>query len=164
MEQLKAIVCMGDTTSHGGLVMEGFSDHLINGKQAAGFGHIVNCPQCKGNFPIIEGIETFITQNAKVALDGMQTACGAILIASQHSVLVGAPANTENYDEQAQAIDQSTGQPIANYPFYIETSDGRTFSGYTYQDGRLPRVYTNGADEYTIYWGGEALAKQDGVI
>ncbi len=44
-------------------------------------------------------------------------------------------------------------------PYYIETMDGRVFSGRIGPDGLLPRVDTCGEDEYTVLWGDDALAK-----
>jgi len=48
----------------------------------AGKGNMVFCPLCKGEFPIIEGSDTYRVNGVPVALDGMKTACGASLIAS----------------------------------------------------------------------------------
>lgn len=47
-------------------------------------------------------------------------------------------------------------------PYYVETMDGRTFSGCAGLDGVLPRIDTYGEDEYTVYWGDDALAKMEG--
>lgn len=64
------------------------------------------------------------------------------------------------YDEQVRATESGASE---GYPYFIETGDGQVFSGRLDQQGRLPRVCTYGADEYTVYWGDEALAKQDGI-
>lgn len=49
------IIRLGDTTSHGGTVIEAFGQTDLNGKPMAGVGHQVVCPLCKGTFPITEG-------------------------------------------------------------------------------------------------------------
>ncbi|MBP5107971.1 PAAR domain-containing protein, partial [Pseudomonas protegens] len=49
------IIRLGDSTSHGGTVVEAFSQNDLNGKPMAGVGHKVVCPLCKGVFPISEG-------------------------------------------------------------------------------------------------------------
>ncbi|KIQ21908.1 PAAR repeat-containing protein [Variovorax paradoxus] len=77
------IVCVGDTTTHGGTVLEGFSSFSIDGKIPAGVGHMVACPLCKGVFPISSGGRRAKVQGMEIAVDGMKTACGAALIASQ---------------------------------------------------------------------------------
>lgn len=46
------IIRLGDTTSHGGTVIEAFAQTDLNGKPMAGVGHQVVCPLCKGTFPI----------------------------------------------------------------------------------------------------------------
>jgi hypothetical protein len=61
------------------------------------------------------------------------------------------------YDEQTKL----ESLPIEGVPYYIETLDGRTFSGRTSPDGLLPRIDTYGEDEYTAYWGDEAPAKMN---
>ncbi|HCF2589804.1 PAAR domain-containing protein [Pseudomonas aeruginosa] len=77
------IVRLGDSTDHGGTVMEAFGQTDLNGKPMAGVGHQVVCPLCKGTFPIIEGSTLLDVDGVPVALHGMKTACGASLIASE---------------------------------------------------------------------------------
>ena len=79
---MKDIIRLGDTTTHGGIVLEAFPQTDLNGKPIAGVGHKVSCPLCKGVFPIVEGSNTYTISDIPVALDGMKTACGAVLIAS----------------------------------------------------------------------------------
>jgi uncharacterized Zn-binding protein involved in type VI secretion len=79
---MKKIVRLGDTTDHGGIVLDSISHTNLNGKPIAGKGNMVFCPLCKGEFPIIEGSDTYRVNGVPVALDGMKTACGASLIAS----------------------------------------------------------------------------------
>ncbi|MCY1288277.1 PAAR motif protein [compost metagenome] len=76
------IVRLGDSTSHGGTVLEAFSQTDLNGRPMAGVGHKVACPLCQGVFPIIEGSTLLNVDGIAVALHGMKTACGASLIAS----------------------------------------------------------------------------------
>ena len=78
---MKDIIRLGDSTTHGGVVLEAFSRTDLNGKPIAGVGHNVSCPLCKGVFPIAEGSATYSVDGIAVALDGMKTACGAALIA-----------------------------------------------------------------------------------
>ncbi|MBF8704065.1 PAAR domain-containing protein [Pseudomonas putida] len=79
---MQLIVRLGDTTDHGGIVMESIPHTNLNGTPIAGKGNMVFCPLCKGEFPIIEGSDTYRVNGVPVALDGMKTACGASLIAS----------------------------------------------------------------------------------
>ena len=77
------IIRMGDPTSHGGKVIEGSPVDICHGKPISSMGHQTYCPKCKGNFPIIEGVATTTFYGRGVALAGMKTACGAVLIATQ---------------------------------------------------------------------------------
>ncbi|ATP50421.1 PAAR domain-containing protein [Pseudomonas sp. ITEM 17296] len=79
---MTAIVRLGDSTNHGGTVINSIAYTNLNGKPMAGKGNMVFCPLCKGEFPIIEGSDTYRVNGIPVALDGMKTACGASLIAS----------------------------------------------------------------------------------
>jgi len=76
------IIRLGDTTNHGGTVLEAFTQTHLNGKPMAGVGHLVACPKCQGSYPIVEGSALLDVEGVPVALDGMQTGCGATLIAS----------------------------------------------------------------------------------
>lgn len=84
----KALIRIGDMTTHGGKVLNGFSDYTIQGIPVSGVGHLVACPLCKGVFPIIQGYEGITVNGVLVALEGNVTACGATLIASQHEEIV----------------------------------------------------------------------------
>ncbi|KVN34056.1 hypothetical protein WJ63_04195 [Burkholderia pyrrocinia] len=84
----RAMIYVGDTTTHGGRVLEGSATATIDGKPIAGVGHKVLCPQCKGVFPILpDAGRPYPHQIAgrDTAVEGMKTACGATLIASQSS-------------------------------------------------------------------------------
>ncbi|MDN7813756.1 PAAR domain-containing protein [Burkholderia gladioli] len=85
----RAMICVGDTTTHGGRVLEGDASATIEGKPIAGVGHKVMCPQCKGVFPILPDAGRVIPHQINgrdTAVAGMKTACGATLIASQHAM------------------------------------------------------------------------------
>ena len=75
------IIRLGDKTSHGGVVIEGSPSDICMGKPIAFVGHKVQCPKCKGVFPIVEGAPVTTFYGKGVALAGMRTACGATLIA-----------------------------------------------------------------------------------
>jgi uncharacterized Zn-binding protein involved in type VI secretion len=79
---MKDIIRLGDLTTHGGVVLQAFTNTELNGKPIAGVGHNVSCPLCKGIFPIVEGSSVYTVNGTPVALNGMKTACGAGLIAS----------------------------------------------------------------------------------
>ncbi|WP_373989611.1 PAAR domain-containing protein [Duganella sp. BuS-21] len=54
----RAVICKGDPTSHGGKVLEGNELLTTNGRSVAQKGHMTICPQCKGTYPIAEGLDS----------------------------------------------------------------------------------------------------------
>jgi uncharacterized Zn-binding protein involved in type VI secretion len=183
----RPVIVVGDRTSHGGVVLTGspFSD--IDGKAIARIGDKVTCPK-KGHgsvTTIVTGDVTDIIDGSPIARHGDRTACGAMLISSQMLVYVdnendsgtkgttqssqaelSSLANTNDplahenvYDEQAQLV----SLPIEGVPYYVETKDGRVFTGKTGADGLIPRIDTYGEDAYAVYWGDDALAKTEGA-
>ncbi|EHR3391387.1 PAAR domain-containing protein [Salmonella enterica] len=83
---LKSVILKGDKTSHGGTVQEGFLSLTYANIPVSGIGHLVSCPKCEGIYPIVEGTKSATLNGVQVAVEGMKTACGAILIASQHEL------------------------------------------------------------------------------
>jgi uncharacterized Zn-binding protein involved in type VI secretion len=78
----KIVIRVGDSTSHGGTVLEGHPHFKVLGKEVAAVGHGVSCPQCSGSQSIAEGTGNATIMGLPVALDGMKTTCGAVLIGS----------------------------------------------------------------------------------
>ncbi|MGJ0624046.1 PAAR domain-containing protein [Xenorhabdus bovienii] len=80
----KAVIRLNDTTDHGGKVITAIDSYVYQGVPIAGKGDLVSCPKCKGVFPVVEGSNDLQHQGKPIALEGMYTACGAKLIASQN--------------------------------------------------------------------------------
>ena len=84
---MKGIIRLGDSTTHGGMVIQASSQMTIEGKPAALVGDLVSCPiPSHGDNPIIEGSQYMIFEGKAVAVDGCKTACGCALISSLPSV------------------------------------------------------------------------------
>lgn len=101
------IIRLGDPTSHGGKVVEGSLADICHGKPIAYMGHKTFCPQCKGYFPIIDGAPTTMFYGRGVALAGMKTACGAVLIATQITDIVEVGSGSRNSDTSSENRHQS---------------------------------------------------------
>ncbi|KVS37748.1 hypothetical protein WK43_07270 [Burkholderia ubonensis] len=80
-------------------------------------------------------------------------------IAKAEVATAAQPDRSAAYDEQVRAGIRTTLPQ--NYPYLIEMSDGRTFAGHVNSNGRLPRIHSEIADSYTIYWGEDALVHKD---
>lgn len=77
---------LGDKTSHGGAVLEASQHSDSGGIGIARMGDKVSCPK-HGNNAIASGDTTTIVDGKPVARDGDQTACGAVLVASQQATI-----------------------------------------------------------------------------
>ncbi|MCW7537697.1 PAAR domain-containing protein [Aquabacterium sp. A7-Y] len=81
----RPFIVLGDTTSHGGTVIEASGMTDTHGKRIARVGDKVTCPK-KGHgrvTTIATGDPTMLIDGQPAARDGDKTACGATLIAGQ---------------------------------------------------------------------------------
>ncbi|HEX7935153.1 MAG TPA: PAAR domain-containing protein [Paraburkholderia sp.] len=75
----KEMARLGDATDHGGRIVEASPDLTHMNLRVALDGHLVECPKCGGQFPILAtGKRTH--RGVRVAFIGDRTACGATLI------------------------------------------------------------------------------------
>ncbi len=79
----KHVAVVGDTTTHGGKVITGSEECRYKGNPIARVGDMVECPQCKGTYPIIEGSQEFADNGKPIARHGDKVACGATLISRE---------------------------------------------------------------------------------
>nr|ELR5040123.1 PAAR domain-containing protein [Providencia stuartii]ELR5080975.1 PAAR domain-containing protein [Providencia stuartii] len=84
---MPSIIRLDDSTTHGGKVISAQGNFILKGRAVAVVGDQVSCPKCKGIYAIVEGSATMKYNGKSLALEGMKTACGAILIASQNSIM-----------------------------------------------------------------------------
>lgn len=108
-------------------------------------GDLVLCP-CKKN-------RVIIGSNPGVFLE---TSSGA---ARGSAVTAPTHVGERVYDEQVRAV--ASGAALEGYPYLIETADGQIASGRLDNSRRLPRVYTDTSEDYTVRWGDEALAHDE---
>lgn len=172
---MRAVICKGDPTSHGGKVLEGNEFVTTNGRQIAQKGHMTYCPQCKGNFPIEEGLDFHTIAGVGTAVEGMKASCGAILIATttKDSMVIddrseadaGAAAETATSAAATmppnfgsfRAIDESTGKPVPGMPYRIDLPDGTTLRGVTDADGYTERVTGHDPATVKLRWENDQL-------
>jgi len=168
----RAVIRLGDETSHGGRVISASARMTIDGIPVALWGDHCSCPRDDhDNCVICEGEPQAMYDGIPVALEGHKTSCGATLIASQltrchvsplakrqtaiapsREVAATVTSSSEQaFDEQIQLIDPTTRQPLAGMDYKIVTSAGGTFTGKTGPDGKTLRVKTAGADQLQVY-------------
>lgn len=83
----RPFILIGDSTDHGGVVLEGTQVSDIGGKAIARVGDKVSCPKRGhgGTTVIVSGDPTCIIDGQPAARHGDKTACGATLLSSQAS-------------------------------------------------------------------------------
>jgi uncharacterized Zn-binding protein involved in type VI secretion len=86
----RPFILIGDTTDHGGVVLEGTQVSDIGGKPIARVGDKVSCPKHGHGDPttIISGDPTCIIDGQPAARHGDKTACGATLLSSQATTTI----------------------------------------------------------------------------
>lgn len=155
----RAIIRLGDPTTHGGMVLEAFPALNIYGKPAAGIGHRGYCPLCEREFIIVAGVRNFTYCGKSIAVEGMSTSCGAVLIATQHQAMVEdisgthAPIPTpphsvlpkslvaaSGYDLRFRVQGAKSGKPMPNVPYKITLDDATELIGKTDAQGLTERV------------------------
>jgi uncharacterized Zn-binding protein involved in type VI secretion len=70
---------LGDTTDHGGRVIEAAPDIKHMGIPVALDGHLVECPKCGGNFLIV-AVGKRTHHGVRIGYLGDKTGCGATLM------------------------------------------------------------------------------------
>jgi len=173
----RAVICQGGPTSHGGKVLEGASHATVDGRPISLRGHQTFCPQCKGTFPIVEGLDFHTFAGLGTAVDGMKTACGAKLIATQQQMFIDdgaggdesdAPFNSTakpstQYHGSFRAIDKDTGKPVEGRPYRIVLADGRTLRGVTDVDGNTQQVSSPDLSSVQLHWESEHCDDDQGA-
>lgn len=77
-------IVLGDSTSHGGTVVQASAETTINGKGIARLGDQVTCPiRGHGSTVISSGDASCLIDGKPAARHGDRTACGATLISTQ---------------------------------------------------------------------------------
>lgn len=162
----KPVARMGDTGSHGGMILSGSPTTQANGRPIAHVQDIYGCP-VHGPNPIITGAPNIFGGAREIAYVGSKTACGAIITQGSPDVFIDTPEspisinNDETkspFDEQVRVVD-NTGKPMASVPYFIQDEEGNIYKGITDSDGCCERIFTNKAQKLKIYLGVQALEK-----
>lgn len=158
------IIRLGDKTSHGGTVLEGSLTDICMGRPIAYIGHQTHCPKCKGTYPIVEGVITTTFYGKGVAVAGMKTACGAVLLAGQFTDVVEWSAGSgANFNNSASAAATTQAPPSGNagqadnedddeieieHFYSLVGEDGKPVDAYRYDLRMVDALYTK-AGTYT---------------
>ena len=146
----KRLIVSGDITTHGGRVIAGSSMMIVDGKPVALVGDLVSCSKCNGVYPIIMGTNQVFYMGKAVAVEGMMTLCGAVLIGSQDlafvneddgvrspllSVKPSALDEIKLFDDYFQLVDSRHKLPLRNIEYAIKRANGEVEYGCTDGNG-----------------------------
>ena len=184
---MRRFAAVGDALQNGGTIQPYAGPSFTfseAGHQAALIGGQAYCEACKSTGRIAKaGGPRRMNFMGEVALDGDVVLCKcarpqrivATLAGDAYfDDMGGGEESAESRDsgpaafaEQGEDFDElvvahTSEGPIADYPYFVETSDGRSLFGHTDEQGRLPRIATMAAGSLTVYWGDVALAKHLG--
>jgi uncharacterized Zn-binding protein involved in type VI secretion len=175
----RQIICVGDKTDHGGVVIEGSLFDTIDSRAVARVGDKVTCPRhgCPDTTVIISGDMTCMFDGKAVARHGDKTACGATLIASQFLTTVdtgsgadtttstprkstdgstklfaGSPTRShgQDFDQRFLLRDSLTNVPLARQPYKLEFK-GIVIEGETDESGLTQPIPTGNCSE-SVTW------------
>ncbi|MGC8400934.1 PAAR domain-containing protein [Enterobacter mori] len=77
-------ILVGDTTTHGGTIVQGIYTHTVDGAPMVVTGHKFNCPQCGKEATLIGSSHVTVNGQRRV-LQGDKTTCGAMTISRYKS-------------------------------------------------------------------------------
>lgn len=87
---MPSIACLGDSSSHGGVIVSAGSKLKVNGKLAARKGDMHVCPlPFHGTTPISAGSGSVTSEGQPIARTGDTAGCGASLIGTGGSTTAG---------------------------------------------------------------------------
>jgi uncharacterized Zn-binding protein involved in type VI secretion len=185
----RAIVRYGDRTTHGGTVISGDLTYAIYGKSVARVGDMVRCPQCNDTYPIISGAYDVWSKH-QIARHDDETACGAKLIASQHTATINdgvgqtslaeevhalVPLTSNDLDDedvfvlQFQAIDPATGTACPACIYILTREDGTQHGGVTDANGFTAIIKAMQPEQIDIHFmfkssKGEQIERADLIV
>lgn len=150
----KAVARVGDSTSHGGKILTGHPDVIVNGFPMARVGDKVSCPKC-GNNEIATGVPSVSGADHLVATVECKTACGATITTGSPDTFAAEPEEVPVflYSKSFQLVNEDTGAPIVNMPYVLRIGDEVVAKGRTTKTGDTSRVYTENEEEVELIVG-----------
>ncbi|WP_080405622.1 PAAR domain-containing protein [Burkholderia ubonensis] len=167
----RSYIIVGDTTTAGGVVIQGEPVYTTNGKPLAHHEGKVYCHACKseGYIRNVGPSRPMMLMGKQVALENDLCICKCNppprLIASQNSAFMefdskeletmgytpqGRYIGDASYDQHFQLKDKHTGRPLQDMPYRIVTDDGEEIEGRTDANGNTEKIYAKRAVIATI--------------
>ena len=166
---MKPAIVVGNVTNHGGLIRDGESRWLVDGKAAHLGGMSHYCPKCKVISKAIPDPHSLDIFGKLLIVAGNKSTCGAEFLSDQFLLVVGTTSsqypsiqNTNNnssflssvpyFDEQFHLTD-SNGSPLVEMFYSIKFESGEISHGTTDSNGYTKRYKTDNSEKLEIYLG-----------
>lgn len=177
----RAVIRLGDDTSHGGKVITASARMTIDGIPVALWGDRCSCPiDGHDTCVICEGEPEALYDGIPVALEGHKTDCGAVLIPTQLnrcnvSPLVKAdakapasvapvkdPKKNRLFKGMVRFVDKHTKKPLKGSPYRLvdKTSKEVLASGVSDAEGLTTEIVTKKGVPFEIHFGGDYVSEQ----
>ena len=164
---MKPAIVVGNMTSHGGVIQEGESRWLVDGKAAhlAGMSHY--CPKCKVISKAIPDPHSLNIFGKLLIVAGNKSTCGSEYLPQQNLVIVDVTSakspslltNSSNFLPSQSYFDEQfilktdEGELLANTPYTIKMTDGSLKQGVSDSEGKTERIQTEKAETLELYIG-----------
>lgn len=164
---MKPTIVVGSVTSHGGIIQEGESRWLVDGKAAHLGGMSHYCPKCKVISKAIPDSHSLNIFGKLLIVAGNKSTCGSEYLPQQSLVVVDmtsarfptTSAYSSNFlpsypyfDEQF-ILKTDEGELLANTPYTIKMMDGSLKKGVSDGEGKTKRIRTERAENLELYIG-----------
>src|SRR5512145_1971559 len=127
----RAVIRLGDDTSHGGKVITASARMTIDGIPVALWGDRCSCPiDGHDTCVICEGEPEALYDGIPIALEGHKTDCGAVLIPTQLKRCNISPLVKAGSSEARRPVKQDPSE--LEQCFVVTDGDGRPVSGLSY--------------------------------
>lgn len=168
----RAVAVVGDRTTTGGVIITSGAGSFmsVDGKPIALWGDIATCPACKAQGKIVGEAHPIQTVNGvpvarhhDIVLCQCPKKPRVIALAAHHTVAddvtgtgyVGSSAglhagDADMFDQHAQLLDQTTGNPLAGMRYRLSWSGG-TSDGITNASGHTMRIRADQAETAVIH-------------
>ena len=159
---MKALITIGCKTDHGGIIVQGDSSFLIEGKAVHLDGMTHYCPKCQVQSRAIASNQGFMIVSGKsIVAVGDTSTCGSKYLKLSDLAVISNGAESDRasfntivpptnsfindkndfYDEQIQ-LENTNGEPYANIEYLVTFEDGSTRKGITDNNGNTERLKT----------------------
>jgi uncharacterized Zn-binding protein involved in type VI secretion len=164
---MKPAIVVGNVTSHGGVIQEGESRWLVDGKAAHLGGMSHYCPKCKILSKAIPDPHSLNIFGKLLIVAGNKSTCGSEYLPQQNLVVVDVTSArlpstltnnssflpSQSYFDEQFLLKTDEGDLLVDTPYTIKMIDGSLKKGVSDAEGKTERIQTEKAERLELYIG-----------